>query len=220
MVTSIKGKFIEVLFKISAQRSSQHLATVLRKFSIIEADSAWQMTNAMRFSSDPAYQYNLFLNALEEHHHAYLFNEAANRYKKSIIFVKPERRDRLVNNKKSLIFFKVYHYIGEKDIYNDFSSYSKGSPDDYLKALYQEIRGDEYEHQLQAYQELKNELKHPARLHYYILHARAVKLKNLLIRFGYSIQFLIVSLLMLPVFMLSGLLLARTSKSILSKKEI
>lgn len=103
--------------------SRPQAARGLAKFSAIEADSAWQFLHALDAVDDPAQRASLFNNALEEVHHAALFERAATFYTDAPPDKPRPERKALYDPAKGLTYFLAYVYVGEQDVYNQFGSY-------------------------------------------------------------------------------------------------
>jgi hypothetical protein len=190
---------------------------MLRKFSQIEADSAWQMIHAIDFVEDPAYKASLLLNALEEYHHSDLFEGASKRYKKGNFAPSQIRRNAIVKKQQDLLYFQVFHYVGEKSIYETFYAYAMGAKQPYLKELFLQIRGDEYEHQKNAYKKLQKEIDSPSRLRLFILKVNLFQLsRSIRKKHEYLIR-IISYILLTPFYFLFGPLLKRKSQNLLLK---
>jgi hypothetical protein len=145
---------IRIVTSISWRWSPGSLARSLNRFSIVEADSAWQMLEALDAVPDIAFRVKLFNNALEEVHHAELFRNLANSYSPLPLPNGGPERIRLFDPRRGLAEFEAYHFIGESDVYNQFLAYANSAPFSSLRETFLAIRGDEGEHQKLAYAEL------------------------------------------------------------------
>lgn len=211
--------FIRLFFRWSAGRSDASLARLLHKFSLVEADSAWQMLRAMEAVDDPAYRAELFNNALEEVHHAYLFRRKAisltDRPFTDDFFVRKE----ILDGNGKLLKFKVAHYLGEKDVYEQFLSYARAVPDQEVRELFLDIRGDEEEHQRKARMKLIEELGSESALKKQIVRARLGKLYDGWIELGKAMGNVTFSVLFSVVYLLAGIFFSRWSRRYLKDPQ-
>jgi hypothetical protein len=151
---SIRCLAVRLFIPVSWRISRQRIAASLRRFSQVEADSAWQMLVALDSVTDPEFRAELFNNALEEVHHSYIFRNIARQYEDRLTSEAPEERRQLFDPKQGLVKFEAYHYVGEADVFRDFLSYALASPHADIHETFMAIRGDEEEHQKLAYAEL------------------------------------------------------------------
>jgi len=145
---------IRIVTSISWRWSRQNLAKSLNRFSIVEADSAWQMLEALHAVPDISFRVKLFNNALEEVHHAELFRNLANSHSPFPLPGGGPERTPLFDPQRGLAEFEAYHFIGEFDVYRNFLAYAHSAPTSSLRDTFLAIRGDEEEHQKLAYAEL------------------------------------------------------------------
>jgi hypothetical protein len=145
---------IHTVTAISWRSSRTRLAEALHRFSLVEADSAWQMLQALNDVEDPVFQAKLFRNAIEEAHHAERFRVLANRYAKVPLSSEGRARQKLYDPSCGLAAFEASHFRGEAKVFADFLAYSRAVGDDETKNMFLEIRGDEGEHQKLALAEL------------------------------------------------------------------
>lgn len=151
----LRELMIRTLTAMSWRSSRRRLALALHRFSLVEADSAWQMLQALRDTRDPIFRAKLFGNALEEVHHAALFAGLARQYADQPLPPQRDRRERLYHPARGMAEFEAYHFIGEANVLQEFLSYSRAAGDEQTKRMFLEIRGDEVEHQKLALAELK-----------------------------------------------------------------
>jgi hypothetical protein len=151
---SLRRIAVRVFIPINWRISRQRIALSLRRFSEVEADSAWQMLAALDNVTDPDFRAELFNNALEEVHHAYLFSGLARKYEERLTGSAPQERRQLFNPMEGLVTFEAHHFVGESDVYCDFLAYAAASPYVDIRERFMAIRGDEEEHQKLAYAEL------------------------------------------------------------------
>jgi rubrerythrin len=189
------------------------MAALLYRFSLVEADSAWQMLQAMDEVDDPEYRAELFNNALEEIHHAYLFKNQANLYAKYPVSNDHYSRKKILGDNKDLLSFKVQHYLGEKDVYEQFLTYSKATPKEDVQELFMEIRGDEEEHQRKARIKLLEELGSENRLRQKISKVRLQGLYQSWIDFGKWMGDISSRIILSSLYLLGGVFLKAYCRS-------
>jgi hypothetical protein len=150
----IKRLAIRIVTPISWHWSPHSLARSLNRFSLVEADSAWQMLEALDAVQDVWFRVKLFNNALEEVHHADIFRALATSYSPLPLPYGGPERTPLFDSKHGLAEFEAYHFIGESDVYKQFLAYANSAPSGSLRDTFLAIRGDEAEHQKLAYAQL------------------------------------------------------------------
>jgi hypothetical protein len=150
----LKKLAIRSVTPVSWHHSTARLGKSLQRFSQVEADSAWQMLQALEACDDPSFQVKLFNNALEEVHHAALFAGVAHHFSSSPLPLTAQHRHAIYDRQRGLTEFEAYHFVGEADVYKQFFSYAKAAQVDRIRELFLQIRGDEDEHQKLAYAEL------------------------------------------------------------------
>jgi hypothetical protein len=150
----IKKLAIRSVTPLSWRHSPARLGSSLHRFSQVEADSAWQMLQALEASDDPSFQVKLFNNALEEVHHAALFAGLARDFSSSPLPLSAAHRKALYSRERGLTEFEAHHFVGEADVYRQFLSYAHAAQPERVREMFLQIRGDEDEHQKLAYAEL------------------------------------------------------------------
>jgi hypothetical protein len=145
---------VRLLIPLCWRLSRRRIAASLERFSQVEADSGWQMLQALEAVDDPHARAALFNNALEEVHHAAIFADLARSYADALIQPTTPARKRLYDPNTGLIPFEAYHFVGEVDVYDQFLTYAKASPIGEISDAFLRIRGDEAEHQKLAYEQL------------------------------------------------------------------
>ena len=196
---------ISILFRWSAWQSDTRLARLLNRFALVEADSAWQMLQAMEEVKDPEYRAELFNNALEEVHHAWLFKQQSNKYAQQPFVDAQNKRKRILGKNGDLLNFKVEHYLGEKDVYEQFLTYAPAVPHEEDRELFLEIRGDEEEHQRKARIKLLEELGSKAALQKKIIGQRLKKLYRGWIALGKGMGNLIFGVFLFLIYLIGGI---------------
>ena len=184
-------------------RVPDRLAESLNRFSQIEADSAWQMLQALESVEDPTFKGKLFTNALEEVHHAAIFAELARDFAKFPLPLDSKRREQAFDPSGGLVKFEAFHYVGEFDVYNQFLTYAHAAPSPRVREAFLAIRGDEDEHQKLAYKELVRLTQSPQAARRLLRSVRFSRFRAACKRFskalGDGISSLILSLLYLLV---------------------
>jgi len=145
---------IRFLIPLSWRNRRDRIARSLNRFSEVEADSAWQMLQALERVDDEHFRVELFNNALEEVHHAAVFRRLARSYQDELTAQTSEERCQLFDASKGLIHFEAHHFVGEADVYRQFLSYAHAAGHDDIRETFMEIRGDEEEHQRLAHEQL------------------------------------------------------------------
>lgn len=154
MYAWLRSGLIRLCIPLSWSRGKEQVARSLRRFSTVEADSAWQMLQALRAVDDPELEVSLFENALEEVHHAYLFGQLARQYEHLPTAVDCQERSQIFDPSKGAAHFEAHHHVGEIDVYNQFGSYARavGLPE--IRELFERLVGDEAGHQEVAFRQL------------------------------------------------------------------
>jgi hypothetical protein len=135
-------------------RSRRRLARSLQRFAETEADSAWQMLQALNAIETVESKGKLFNNALEEVRHAEIFSNLARRYSDFPTARPTPQRLRLFDPAKGVTHFEAYHFVGEVEVFEQFLAYAQAAPHADVRETFLQIRGDEEEHQKLAYAEL------------------------------------------------------------------
>lgn len=151
----LKKLAIRAITALSWKLSSERLASSLQRFSQVEADSAWQMLQALEAVDDPVFQAKLFNNALEEVHHAAIFSKLAREHSSMPLPLVVPRRSAIYHPKRGLREFEAHHFLGEAAVYDQFFSYAKATSSESLRRAFFQIRGDEEAHQALAYAEIE-----------------------------------------------------------------
>jgi hypothetical protein len=145
---------VRSLTPLSWRASNDRLSRSLYRFSQVEADSAWQMLQALDATDDRDFKAELFNNALEEVHHASLFGKLAREFSSIPPTFAAPRREQIYDTEAGLPEFEAFHFVGETEVYEQFLSYAFAAHRDRVRETFLAIRGDEEEHQKLAYREL------------------------------------------------------------------
>ncbi len=111
---------IPIVWRVSKDRAP----ATLQRFATTEADSAWQFLNALQADVDDELRNELFNNALEEVHHASEFERMSVECATSLVHKSKPERTALWDPRKPFAHFLAYVYVGESDVYQQFSAYS------------------------------------------------------------------------------------------------
>jgi rubrerythrin len=148
MIGLLRKLAIGTLLRVRWRAEPHRLARTLGKFADVEADSAWHYSVAADLLRQPAHRAEMVLTALEEVHHAYLFDRLATRHgtveKRSI------SRKRLISSADDLPGFLAYARIAEATIHNEFNALAEASGDEEARAAIQAISCDESAHEEDA----------------------------------------------------------------------
>jgi rubrerythrin len=209
IINRIRQWIIPLSIRTSWSGRSQRIATSLEDFASTEADSAWQMLQAAQYTSDPSLRLAFLLNALEELEHASLFTHAAKPYREQPTLAKSIARQRLCTSPEDLGHFMAYQFVGEQEIHEQFGCYVRACPDPAIRQIFTRIEADEGCHQEEARERLQEWFPgHRATV-------RAIRMASLqrdmecLARCGYGVGNAVLTVILLPVFTLSGLLFKR-----------
>jgi rubrerythrin len=126
----------------------QSLARTLGKFADVEADSSWHYTIAADLMEAPEHRAAMLLTALEETHHAYLFNRLKPRGGGADTV--PISRKHMLGSAADLPDFLAYSQVAEGHINREFSLIAKASADEDVKAVIRSISSDEGAHEEDA----------------------------------------------------------------------
>jgi hypothetical protein len=154
MYAWLRSGLIRLCIPLSWSRGKEQVARSLRRFSSVEADSAWQMLQALRAIDDPELEESLFGNALEEVHHAYLFGRLARQYEHLPTLSDCQERTQLFDPARGTAHFEALHHVGEIDVYNQFGSYARAAGLPEIRELFLRLVGDEAGHQEVAFRQL------------------------------------------------------------------
>jgi rubrerythrin len=127
---------------------------MLYRFSVTEADSAWHFLHALSHVDQPTIRARLFNNALEELHHASLFEQAALEEARTPVHSPTRERGSIYNPQKGLQHFYAFVYVGERDVYDQFDAYASAIDTGSVKNIFSYLKEDEEGHMEFAEQRL------------------------------------------------------------------
>ncbi len=208
----LKKLAIRSVTPLSWRHSSTRLGNSLQRFSQVEADSAWQMLQALEACDDPSFQAKLFNNALEEVHHAALFAGVARDFSSTPLPVAARHRRAIYDRTRGLTEFEAHHFVGEADVYRQFLSYAKAAQFDRIRELFLQIRGDEDEHQKLAYAELIKLTGSKWRTRHLIARVRLRRAYEAWLRLGRAMGDVVSTALLTAIYFVSAPIFARTCR--------
>lgn len=115
----------QLLVYLLWRTSKRRIARGLLRFSVTEADSAWQIMHALDTVDNPVLRAKLFENILEEVHHSSEFEKVSSLFSDTLLLKSTLEREPLFNVKEGLESFLIYVHVGEKDVYEQFLVYEK-----------------------------------------------------------------------------------------------
>lgn len=128
----------------------------LKKFSLIEMDSGYQLLSSMDFIKDQRYRKHFFAQSIEEFQHGQMFKKLAESYSISVKEPQLTRENILTSDsKRSVIDFYTYLYVGEKYINQQFKWYTSKYLGKSLIKVFRNIAEDEQSHENDSYQILE-----------------------------------------------------------------
>ena len=140
---------IRIVLPITWLPSKKRTATQLQRFSVTEADSAWQILYTLDHLDDPELRCKVLQHALEEVHHANEFDRVSLKYCPELP-EKPicERQPLFLVEKgtQGLIDFVAYAHVGEKDVFDQFDSYAAAIGECEAQSVFREAKLDEEGH--------------------------------------------------------------------------
>jgi len=125
------------------------MASRLKYFSVMEADSAWQLLHALETIDEPQARALVLQHTLEELHHASEFDRVANAYEPSHPPKPLLHRDPILDPEKgpdAHSAFFAHAHVGEKDVFDQFNSYATGIGNCPAKSVFLEAKKDELGH--------------------------------------------------------------------------
>jgi rubrerythrin len=199
----MKSSIIKIVTPL-AFRSDESASTLLRRFSIIEADSAWQLIQALRHIDDARLKARLFHNAKEEMEHAEIFSRLANSLAKTPPKADAPVRRNLFKESGTLAAFEAYHHVGEADVFNQFEAYARAAPEGPIRDAFLAIRADEAGHQEAARENLDEIAGSKANAEKLIKRVRYQRLRDAFERGGAVIGDFVSSLLLTVLYLFFG----------------
>ena len=127
----------------------------LRNFEATEDDSAWQLLNGIKITSDSSEKAEFFLQALEENHHAELFRELCKKYGHGKFQKYFSEKKPLYSLKEDSWRMPIYCLVGEKAAAERFQNIIDVSQNSLLRVNLQKIVSDEVGHIHKAEEQIK-----------------------------------------------------------------
>lgn len=184
MFSLLRRVVIRTMLPLSWGQSPRRVANSLNRFSQVEADSAWQFLRAVEILPSPQAKAEMFENALEEVHHAYIFNEAARKRVYRPLPLNAGSRKALLNDPGELPAFLAYSYIGEHEVHGEFQSYARAAGDRSVQEVFLSICEDEAGHEESARGLLAKALGSEAKLRHEVTSARLRRIYADWVRFS------------------------------------
>lgn len=203
---------IRFVTPLSWRASPERLARSLQRFSEVEADSAWQMLQALDAVDDVRFKVGLFNNALEELHHAGIFARLARQHADRPPSADTPGRTQIYDPGRGLPDFGARMFVGEADVYAEFLDYATAAPQDSVRSAFLEIRGDEEDHQDLAYDELVKMVGSRAEAARMIRRVRRERRFEAWTRFGKAVGEITSSLLLSVAYLLFGPFVSRACR--------
>ena len=148
MIRLLRKIAITKVLKSRWRNHPQSLARTLGRFADVEADSSWHYTIAADLMEQPDHRAAMVLTALEEIHHAYLFNKI--KFRSGVVDTAPISRKRMLGSVADLPDFLAYAQVAEGHINREFSLLAEASADDDVKEVIRSISSDEGAHEEDA----------------------------------------------------------------------
>jgi hypothetical protein len=175
---------IRALTRLSWGTSSKRLAAGMDRFAQVEADSAWQLLQAIEATPSVSLQARFFGNVLEEVEHAALFSRLARAHASAAPPLAAPPRRQIFDPAKGLAAFSAYLYVSEGEVYEQFFSYATAARDDGVRRTFLAIRGDEGDHEAHAWRELVELAQSEKRARKLARRARLSRIYDAWLRFG------------------------------------
>ena len=146
MSMGLRKAMIRLFLPVWWKPSRRRIAEKMEHFSVIEADSAWQFLRGLDAVENPVDRAQMFNNALEEVHHAALFERAAGSYREQMGSRLTPEREQLYEAEKGLDWFLAYAYVGEQDVLSQFEAYAAAVGPGRARDTFEDAMGDEADH--------------------------------------------------------------------------
>lgn len=127
-------------------RHPNRVATTLKRFSDVEADSAWQYLRALDVCRDTSARRMLFENVLEEFKHADYFSGAAHQLATERLRSSTQGRTLLASSAADVPAFLAYAHVCEEAIHTQFDSYAQACNIPEVSTVFRDISDDEASH--------------------------------------------------------------------------
>ena len=128
---------------------------MLKEFSDVEADSAWQYMQAIQFADNPQLRLTLFNNVLEERNHADIFFQLHQTFKTANVSGNSKRRQPLINSVEEISDFLAVVHVGESSVHEKFVRYANKAQNKKISEAFQRISEDEEGHGSETLDHLK-----------------------------------------------------------------
>lgn len=148
---NFRGILTRLILPLTWRTSRRHAAKVLRRFSEVEFDSAWQYLNAMTCIQEPKIQLMLFENVLEEMSHADAFADVAHMLADQQSHDVQESRTVMVKDASGIPYFLACAHESERAICVQFDGFARASrriPE--VSSVFRSISIDEQKHEREA----------------------------------------------------------------------
>lgn len=143
----IRPLLIKSLTRFSWSINRRRLASSVRRFADVEADSGWQALQLVRRCEAPELRGELLEMALEESAHARLFRNCALEFDPAVDqFWVPAGRKSLYTDKGGVLLALAEMMVSEKAVYKEFDAYLAASNDPRLSKVFETVRADEVSH--------------------------------------------------------------------------
>ncbi len=143
-----------VLGYFRKRRDDNQSALILKQYSEIEADSAWQYLQAIDYTSDKAIKQTLFKNVLEERNHADIFARLSELIATEKVSLIAKKRKQLISQPEELSDFLAYVHYGEAHVHQKFLNYANTCRDERISKAFRKISDDEEDHEAEIFSHL------------------------------------------------------------------
>ncbi len=208
---SVRKLIIRAMLPLIWKTSRKRTANGLQRFSVTESDSAWQILYASEIVDDPELRAKLFHHALEEIYHATEFNRVSLAYSNvPMSSLLPERKPlcKLENGKEGLLDFIAYAHVGEKDVFDQFTSYSAAIGRCDAQSVFDNAKEDEKGHVELTMEILLNELRLEKLIKKKILKARFTRSYETWLRFSKVLGEIPSEIILSIIYYFSGIFLS------------
>ena len=195
---------IRIFLPLWWRTSSARTAKKLQEFSAIEADSAWQFLRALPAMKDLEDRVGLFNNALEEMHHAALFDRASRDYANLPVARPSLSREPIYQPALGLPRFLAYVYVGEDDVFQQFTAYRDAAGPGAARRAFEQAMADEEDHAELAMQMLETQFDSRKRIDQEVSRIRRHRAWQTWLRFSKSLGELSASVMLSTLYYVSG----------------
>lgn len=209
MLNAVRLMVIKSVLPTKWRLSQQAAAEALNRFAEVEADSAWQYYNAMRFTTEADMTEMLFRNVVDEFGHADAFQRIANRLSNQRFRPTSHGRKALVASAQEIEGFLAFTHESERVIGRQFATYAKASPLAEVGRVFTSIAQHEVAHHLDARAYLECLLASRRRAGWFVLRAKLSRALDQFERFGEHIGVAVFGIALGAIYLVSGLFLSR-----------